>query len=244
MRRSITAVLTLLLASACSAGTGRTVPSQQSATATMSATAGPASPSPAVSPPPGTTAMRDGSLKPGQTYVTPHFAAPFTIVVPKRTPSGFWFATSTTLSRVIFIGHPESEGAGVEIDLPTGGFTTDGTPAAEPDDFIAWLEDDPQISASKPRSTKVGGFDATQIDVAAVADKIPTPPSLCPAHVQCVLVASTQPDAPLRPLIVYPGLAQRIIVVDLPQGQLLIDIQPDVAVRGPAEQLIGSLTFL
>jgi hypothetical protein len=80
--------------------------------------------------------------------------------------------------------------------------------------------------------------------VAAVASKIPTPPGLCPAHLQCVLVASTDPDAPLRPLLVYPGLAQRIIVVDLPQGQLLIDIQPDVAVRGPAEQLIGSLKFL
>ena len=240
MRRSLTAVLTLVLASACSAVTGSPVPSQQSASTAASVP----SPSPAVSPPPGTTAMRDGSLKPGLTYVTPHFAAPFTIVVPKRTPSGFWFATSTGLSRVLSIGNPESEGAGVEFELPSGGFETDGTAAAEPDDFVAWLEQDPQLSASKPRSIKVGGFDATQVDVAAVASKIPTPPGLCPAHLQCVLVASTDPDAPLRPLLVYPGLAQRIIVVDLPQGQLLIDVQPDVAVRGPAKQLVRSLKFL
>jgi hypothetical protein len=57
-----------------------------------------------------------------------------------------------------------------------------------------------------------------------------------------VVVASTDPDAPLRPLLIFPGLPQRIIIVELDTGPLLIDIQPGV-VRQQAERLIASMQF-
>lgn len=194
--------------------------------------------------PPGVTLLRDGTLRSGVTYATLHFAIPFTVTVPTSTPDRFWFATSTSLTRAIAIGDPEAEGSGIAFYLPTGGFNGDGSPAPLPADFVTWLEHDPELSASQPRAVSVGGRPATQLDVAAIPGEISAVPGLCPAHLSCVLVASTTPEAPLQPLLIYPGIPQRVIVVDVDGGQLLIDIQPDVVVRRPAQRLLASLEFL
>jgi len=78
----------------------------------------------------------------------------------------------------------------------------------------------------------------------AIPSKIPAIPGLCPLREACVLVASTAPDAPLRPLLIYAGAAQRVIVAAAAQGQLLIEIDPEVEVHAPAERLLASLKFL
>ena len=242
MRRVLATLAIAVVTISCAGPSGSAVKSSGAIGSSAGSPATGASPSSGFSPPAGAVSIRDGTLKSGTTYATSHFAVPFTVTIPSDTPDRFWFASSTTLMRALEIGNPEIEGSGIGWYLPTGGFDADGNPAAAPADFVQWIEDDPQISASRPRSVTLGGRAATQIDVAAIPERIPVQPSLCPVQDHCVVVASTDPDAPLRPLLIFPGLPQRIIVVELDTGPLLIDIQPGV-VRQQAERLIASMQF-
>ena len=66
---------------------------------------------------------------------------------------------------------------------------------------------------------------------------------LCHASEKCLPVASTAPDAPLRPLVILPGDEPVIVVVNLLVGQLLIN-EDAGTVFAPAQALVESLQFV
>lgn len=246
MRRLLAVAVVLLIGAGCGGGgvAATSSPSEPLATATP-APSPTASPTAAATPfvPPGATLLRDTFLKPGTTYVTAGFLPRFTFSVPADAAANFWFASSTALAHTLTIGNPASEGAGVTMYQPTGGYDYSGQPAAVPADMVAWLTQDPQLKASAPKQVTVGGVAGTEVDVQAVPDKIPNPPSLCHTNSACVLVASTNPDSPLRPLQVFEGETFRILILKV-SGQLVIFWVDPGSVGTEAQKLIDSMEFL
>jgi hypothetical protein len=239
VRRLLTAVMALGLVAGCAGGTtGSATPSPTSRPSVGTPVA---SPTPVV--PPGATLLRDTFLKPGTTYVTAGFLPRFTFSVPSDAATNYWFTSSTALTHTLTIGNPASEGAGVTIYQPTGGYDYAGQPAPLPTDMVAWLTQDPQLHASAPKPVTVGGVAGTEVDVAAITAEIPNPPSLCHTNSACVLVASTNPDAPLRPLQIFQGETFRILILEVKGLPVVFWVDPG-SVGVEAQKLIDSMEFL
>jgi hypothetical protein len=187
--------------------------------------------------------MRDGFLAPGTTYSTAAFAVRFTLAVPAATPPNRWLSTSTGHERQLHVGDPAQEGIGMSFYLPTGGYDDTSTPAVMPPDFVAWMRSDPQLEVLSSKPAQVGGQPATRLEVEADASKISTAPGLCPVNSACVLVASTTPDLPVRPMLIFPGEVQVVYVVNLASGQLLIDLDGG-STEAPCEALLQTLRFV
>lgn len=186
--------------------------------------------------------MHDGSLHPGTTYATAAFGVRFAIAVTSSPPDGTWFATETSLVRQFEIGDPKLEGQGVQFYLPTGAYDADGNDEALPPDFVAWLESSPHLAVVSKQSTTVGGRSAVAVTVRVRQETVTTMPSLC--HERCVLVASTKPDAPFRPLEIFAGdPSWTIVVVNTDAGQLLISEEPG-AVQAAVQKLVATLQFI
>ena len=246
LRRFLAVAVVLLIGAGCGGGgVGATSsPSEPVATATP-APSPTASPTAAATPfvPPGATLIRDTFLKAGTTYVTAGFAPRFTFSVGSDVASNFWFASSTAQTHTLTIGNPASEGAGVTIYQPTGGYDYAGQPAAVPADMVNWLTQDPQLQASAPKPITVGGITGTEVDVQAIPAKIPNPPSLCHTNSACVLVVSTNPDSPLRPLQIFEGETFRILILKANGLLVMFWVDPG-SIGTEAQKLIDSMEFL
>jgi len=239
VRRFLTVAVALSLLAGCGGAS--------LASATQKPTSRPTAESPAVSPTPvvpsGATLLRDTFLKPGTTYVTAGFVPRFMFSVPPDVDPHFWFASSTAFTHTLTIGNPASEGAGVTIYQPTGGYDYAGNAAPLPTDLVAWLTGDPQLRASTPKPVTVGAVAGTEVDVQAIPDKIPNPPGLCHTSSACVLVASTDPDASLRPLQIFQGETFRILILKV-NGLPVIFWVDGGTVGAAAQKLIDRMEFL
>ncbi|MFI5041334.1 MAG: hypothetical protein ACHQNA_05715 [Acidimicrobiales bacterium] len=183
-------------------------------------------------------------MHPGVTYSTVAFAVRFTLSIAADTPDNTWLSSSTGLVRQVHVGIPAEEGLGMTFYVPTGGFDASASPAPMPTDFRTWLTSDPQLQVIATKQTRVGGLPAARLEVAADPSKIPTPAGRCPVGSSCVLVASTAPDAPLRPLLVFPGDPAVVYVVNLPNGsQLLINLDAGGTLT-ESDALLQTLQFV
>lgn len=239
MRRFLTVAVALSLLAGC--GSAPAASTTLNPTSRPSASGAALSPTPVV--PSGATLLRDTFLKPGTIYVTAGFVPRFTFLVPPDMASNFWFASSTALTHTLTIGNPANEGTGVTMYQPTGGYDYAGQSAPLPTDMVAWLTQDPQLQASAPKQVTVGGIAGTEVDVEAIPDKIPNPPSLCHTSSACVLVASTNPDAILRPLQVFQGESFRILILKV-NGLLVMFWVDSGTIGAAAQRLIDSMKFL
>jgi hypothetical protein len=186
--------------------------------------------------------MHDGTLNPGTTYATASFGLRFTLTVEPSKSERHWFATETSLTRQLEIGDPEMEGEGVQFYLPSGGYDRFGLQRAVPKDFVAWLKASPHLTVVKEQSTTVGGRPAVAVTVRAKQETIPTIMPGC--HDPCVLVASTIPDAPFRPLqIFFIDPTWTIVVVNTDAGQMLIS-EEGGAVQADVQKLVSTLQFV
>jgi hypothetical protein len=243
MSRVLGALAFTLVLCAC-ATSGRSASAGASPVTSPRASPG-ASPTLVVAPAPsGTTLIRDGFLVGGTTYATSTFAERFTITVPADLPVNFWLATSTSLTRTIEFGNPQAEGAGVTFYLPTGAYDANGSAAPVPTDFVTWLQQNPHLTVSLPKSVTVGGKPATELDLTVKTETITQPSGLCQGGEKCVLVASTAPEASVRPLLIHPGDATKVLVVNLPGRQMLIAFIPGAAIQPQAERLVATLQFV
>ena len=237
--RTCTGVLALILLAACTAtGTRSAAPGSSSTqTAVPTSTA-----SPTVAPaPPGMTLMKDGTLRAGTTYATAGFGVRFALSIAASTTRK-WFAAETSLARQLEIGDPGLEGEGVQFYLPSAAYDADGNEEALPKDFVEWLASSPHLQVVSKSQTTVGGRRAEAVTVRVRAETVTTVSSLC--HEKCVLVASTAPDAPFRPLVLRASsLPWTIVVVDTDAGQLLISEEPG-SVQADVKKLVKTLQFL
>ena len=232
-------VLSMILVAGCSAPAASAQASGPPSQGTASPTAAPST----RQAPPGTTLIRDGTLHSGVTYATAGFAKQFTFVVPADTPDRFWFASETSLQHVVQVGNPALEGEGVAFYLPTGGFDADGTPGPVPSDFVAWLTTNPHLTVVERTDITVGGLPAVALKLHPHPETITTDLGGCHASEKCIPVASTSPDAALRPLVVLPEGEPMIVVVNLGAGQMLISEDPGTAFA-PSQALVASLHFV
>ena len=188
------------------------------------------------------TLMHDGSLHPGTTYATAAFGVRFAVTVAPSTPQGLWLATETSLARQLEIGDPKEEGQGVQFYLPTGAYDADGNETALPSDFVSWLTSSPHLAVVSKQSTTVAGRPAVAVTVRVRQETVTTVSSLC--HEKCVLVASTKPDAPFRPLEIFASAPSwTIVVVNTDMGQLLIS-EESGATQAEVQKLVATLQFL
>lgn len=239
MRTGI-AGLVLILLTACSSGGSPST--RVAASATAAVTASPST-TPSIAPAPsGMTLMHDGSLHPGTTYATAAFGVRFAVTVAPSTPQGLWLATETSLARQLEIGDPKEEGQGVQFYLPTGAYDADGNETALPSDFVSWLTSSPHLAVVSKQSTTVAGRPAVAVTVRVRQETVTTVSSLC--HEKCVLVASTKPDAPFRPLEIFASAPSwTIVVVNTDMGQLLIS-EESGATQAEVQKLVATLQFL
>lgn len=247
VRRFLAVAVVVMIGAGCGGGgvSGTTSsPSERPVTGSP-APSPTASPTAAATPfvPPGDTLLRDTFLKPGTTYVSAGFLPRFTFSVPADAASNYWFASSTALTHTLTIGNPASEGAGVTMYQPTGGYDYSGQPAAVPADMVGWLTQDPQLQASAPKPVTVGGIAGTEVDVKTIPGKIPNPSSLCHTNSACVLVVSTNPDSPLRPLEIFEGETFRILILKVNGLMVILWVDPG-SVGTEAQKLIDSMEFL
>lgn len=89
----------------------------------------------------------------------------------------------------------------------------------------------------------VGGIAGTEVDVQAIPAKIPNPPSLCHTNSACVLVVSTNPDSPLRPLQIFEGETFRILILKVDGLLVMFWVDPG-SIGAQAQKLIDSMEFL
>jgi hypothetical protein len=238
--RTAAIVLALLLLAGCSSGASPTVAVGSPAVTSPSASA---AASPTIAPaPPGMTLMRDGSLHAATTYATAAFGVRFAITVGKLAPDRHWFASETALVHQLEIGDPDLVGVGVQFYLPTAAYDADGNEEPVPADFVDWLATSPHLQVVSKRDITVGGRVAVAVTVRVRAETVPTVSSLC--HEKCVLVASTAPDAPFRPLELFASsIPWTVVVVDTDAGQLLIS-EESGSVQADAKKLVATLQFL
>jgi len=242
VRTFLTAAVALSLLAGCG---GASVVSATPSQSERLLTSSPAiSPTAAATPfvPSGTTLLRNTFLRPGTAYVTAGFLPRFTFSVPPDVATNFWFASSTALTHTLSIGNPASEGAGVTMYQPTGGYDYSGQPAALPTNMVVWLTHDPQLHASAPKPVRVGGIAGTEVVVAVIPAEIPNPPSLCHTSA-CVLVVSTNPDAPLRPFQIFEGETFRILILKVNGLLVMFWVFPGL-IGAEAQKLVDSMEFL
>jgi hypothetical protein len=95
--------------------------------------------------------------------------------------------------------------------------SSDGSGRQEvPGGLVAWLVDNPRLSASEPIDVEVGGVQATQLDVRVVMP-LETTPSECTGP--CVILARVASDGELVDLEV--GQRARVLILG-PLGQQLV----------------------